>query len=145
MHSDRAKFRQALFSVLSNAAKFTSRGAIRLKVVREAVEGGEWITLAVSDTGIGMTADQMSRIFQPFVQADSSTTRQYGGSGFGLAITRHFCHMLGGEISVVSEPGKGSTFTIRLPVEAREARSMPEAAPPAENQPASNGLTANAG
>ena len=143
MHSDRAKFRQALFSVLSNAAKFTSRGAVRLKVVREAAEGGGWITLAVSDTGIGMTADQMSRIFQPFVQADSSTTRQYGGSGLGLAITRHFCHMLGGEISVVSEPGKGSTFTIRLPAEAREARSMPEA-PPAENQPASNGLTANA-
>jgi CheY-like chemotaxis protein len=86
-----------------------------LEVTRELVNGLDWVTFRVSDTGIGMTPDQMSRLFQPFTQADASTTRQYGGTGLGLAITKRFCQMMGGDIAVESELGKGSTFSITLP------------------------------
>jgi len=121
MRSDLTKVRQALFNLLSNASKFTETGTITLDASR--AEG--WVTLKVSDTGIGMTPEQLNRIFQAFSQADTSTVRKYGGTGLGLAITRHFCRLMGGDVTVASEAGKGSAFTIRLPAELREA------APPA--------------
>ena len=78
-------------------------------------DGRDWVSIALSDTGIGMTAEQMGKLFQEFSQADASTTRKYGGTGLGLAISKRFCQMMGGDITVESEPGRGSTFTIRLP------------------------------
>ncbi len=115
MHSDEVKVRQSLSNLLSNAAKFTKRGRIRLHAKRLAGGAGGWLEFRVADTGIGMTLEQIARLFQPFSQADASTTRHYGGTGLGLAITRHFCRMLGGDVTVESEPGKGSTFTVTLP------------------------------
>jgi signal transduction histidine kinase/DNA-binding response OmpR family regulator/HAMP domain-containing protein len=117
MRADLTKVRQSLFNLLSNACKFTQQGTIALAVAREIVDGGDWVTFRVSDTGIGMTSEQMARLFQPFSQADASTTRRYGGTGLGLAISRHFCQLMGGDITVESEVGRGSTFTIRLPAE----------------------------
>jgi signal transduction histidine kinase len=105
-------------NLLSNAAKFTERGTITLGARRESEpQGGEWVVLDVTDDGIGMSLEELSRLFRPFVQADPSTTRKYGGTGLGLTITRRFCEMMGGEITVTSEPGQGSTFTIRLPAD----------------------------
>jgi signal transduction histidine kinase len=131
MHADLTKVRQTLFNLLSNAAKFTEQGTITLSVARQAGrrqrpgDGGEdWLTFVVRDTGIGMTPDQMSRLFEAFSQADVSTTRKYGGTGLGLAISRRFCQMMGGDITVESEPGRGSTFTVRLPADV----STPEGA-----------------
>jgi signal transduction histidine kinase/CheY-like chemotaxis protein len=121
MRADLTKVRQALFNLLSNASKFTEHGTITLEAARES--GGsdtEWIVLRVKDTGIGMTREQLSRMFQAFTQADVSTVRKYGGTGLGLAITRHFCRMMGGDVAVASEFGKGSTFTVRLPAEVRD-------------------------
>ncbi|MDF0597597.1 response regulator [Psychromarinibacter halotolerans] len=115
MMTDRTKLRQNLFNLLSNASKFTQNGRVDLTVTPEA----EMIRFDVRDEGIGMTPDQLSRLFQPFAQADSSTSSKYGGTGLGLSIVKSYCEMLGGGVSVVSEPGKGSTFTIRLPVSAR--------------------------
>ena len=121
MHADLTRVRQVLFNLLSNSAKFTDQGTVTLAVDREVQDEEEWILFRVTDTGIGMTAEQLGRIFEPFKQADSSTTRQYGGTGLGLTICREFCQMMGGDIGVESQPGKGSTFTMRLParVEAR--------------------------
>jgi PAS domain S-box-containing protein len=116
MRSDQVKVRQILFNLLSNAAKFTKAGRITLEARRLAGEGGDRLEFAATDTGIGMTPEQIGRLFQAFSQADASTTRTYGGTGLGLAITRHFCRMLGGDVTVASKPGKGSTFTISLPV-----------------------------
>jgi signal transduction histidine kinase len=104
-----------LFNLLSNACKFTEQGAITLEVAREMVDGAAWITFRVTDTGIGMTPKQMEKLFQAFVQADVSMTRKYGGTGLGLAISQRFCQMMGGEITVASALGVGSTCTIRLP------------------------------
>jgi signal transduction histidine kinase/CheY-like chemotaxis protein len=115
MHADQTRIRQALLNLAANAAKFTERGVVTISAVRESGEGGEWIVFRVADTGIGMTPEQTGRLFQDFTQADSSTTRKYGGTGLGLAISRRFCRMMGGDITVESEPGRGSTFTIRLP------------------------------
>lgn len=119
MNADLTKLRQALFNLLSNAAKFTEHGTITLTVVADCDFGSksDWITFQVSDTGIGMTLEQVEKVFQAFTQADASTTRKYGGTGLGLAITRHFCQMMGGDITVSSELGVGSTFTIRLPLD----------------------------
>jgi signal transduction histidine kinase/CheY-like chemotaxis protein len=115
MRADATKVRQALFNLLSNACKFTERGTIRLTVRREEVKGAGQYIFQVKDSGIGMTAEQMAKLFKAFTQADPSTTRKYGGSGLGLAISRHFCRMMGGEITVESRTGQGAVFTVRLP------------------------------
>ncbi|HEX9730062.1 MAG TPA: GAF domain-containing protein [Gemmatimonadales bacterium] len=117
MHTDLTKVRQMLLNLLSNACKFTEQGAVTLSVAREAVDGGEVAIFTVADTGIGMAPEHMERLFEAFSQAEASTTSRYGGTGLGLAITRRFCHMMGGDVLVESEPGRGSTFTIRLPAD----------------------------
>jgi CheY-like chemotaxis protein/nitrogen-specific signal transduction histidine kinase len=106
---------QALLNLASNANKFTEKGTVTIAAQGQRLEGRDWITIGVTDTGIGMTQEQMGRLFQEFSQADASTTRKYGGTGLGLAISRHFCRMMGGDITVESKPGEGSTFMIRLP------------------------------
>lgn len=117
MTSDITKVRQALLNLLSNAAKFTKEGVITLSASRTSRPGpGEWLAFRVRDTGIGMTADQLGRLFLRFSQADSSTTRRFGGTGLGLSLTKAFSSMLGGDIGVDSSPGQGSTFTLTLPV-----------------------------
>jgi PAS domain S-box-containing protein len=111
LHTDATKLRQCLLNLLSNAAKFTEDGEVRLTVAAE----GAQVVFAVADSGIGMTPEQQSRLFQDFVQADASTTRRYGGTGLGLAITRRFAQLMGGDVSVASAPGQGSIFTLRVP------------------------------
>ena len=115
MRADQMRLRQALLNLMSNANKFTERGTITIDARHRQENGGDWITLAVTDTGIGMTPEQMGKLFQEFSQASSSTASKYGGTGLGLAISRRFCQMMDGDITVESEPGRGSTFTIRLP------------------------------
>jgi signal transduction histidine kinase/DNA-binding response OmpR family regulator len=115
MQADQTRARQALLNLLSNANKFTEDGTVTVRAERHQEAGRDWITIAVSDTGIGMTPEQMGKLFQDFSQADSSTTRKYGGTGLGLAISRRFCQLMDGDITVESELGRGSTFTIRLP------------------------------
>ena len=100
---------------MSNANKFTERGTITVHARQGQENGRDWVIVAIADTGIGMTPEQVSKLFQEFSQADASTTRKYGGTGLGLAISKRFCQMMGGDITVESEPGRGSTFTIRLP------------------------------
>jgi CheY-like chemotaxis protein len=117
--------RQILFNLLSNAAKFTHRGRVGLEVSPLHLDGRDWIEFAVADTGIGLDEEQQARLFQSFSQADPSTSRKYGGTGLGLVISRRFAQMMGGEISVESEQGKGSVFTVRLPRVASQ--------PPAES------------
>jgi PAS domain S-box-containing protein len=119
MHSDLTKVRQVLFNLLSNAAKFTEAGTVRFAAERYAGAGGDRLRFTIADSGIGIPADQVDKLFQAFIQADSTTTRRYGGTGLGLAISRHFCEMLGGRIDVHSVPGVGSTFTVDLPADAR--------------------------
>ncbi|TNC14431.1 response regulator [Methylobacterium terricola] len=114
-HTDATKLRQCLINLLSNAAKFTEGGTITLSAAREHREGGDRLRFTVTDTGIGMSEEQLSRLFQRFTQADASTTRRFGGTGLGLAITRAFARMLGGEITVTSRVGEGTTFTLELP------------------------------
>ncbi len=115
IRADLTRLRQVLLNLLSNAGKFTHDGAVRLEVSREEGPGDGWILFAVTDTGIGMTEEQTSRLFQDFTQGDASTTRRYGGTGLGLAISRRFSHMMGGDIIVDSREGVGSTFTLRIP------------------------------
>jgi PAS domain S-box-containing protein len=113
--ADPGRFRQSLLNLAANACKFTKDGLISLEAYRETFANREWMAVRVRDTGIGMTPEQMTKLFQPFTQADSSTTRKYGGSGLGLAISRKFCNLMGGDITVESTLGAGSTFTIRIP------------------------------
>jgi signal transduction histidine kinase/CheY-like chemotaxis protein len=117
---DPMRLRQILLNLLSNACKFTKQGEVALRV-RKVVNGGSWIELSVADTGIGMTPEQQGKLFEEFTQADSSTARRYGGTGLGLAITRKLARMMGGDVTVTSEPGKGSVFTVRLPASAEPA------------------------
>jgi signal transduction histidine kinase len=117
LHADQMRLRQALLNLMSNANKFTERGTISVDARHGQENGRDWVTIAVADTGIGMTPEQMGKLFQEFSQADTSTARKYGGTGLGLAISKRFCQMMGGDITVESEPGKGSVFTVRLPRE----------------------------
>jgi signal transduction histidine kinase len=135
MHSDQMRIRQTVLNLVSNATKFTKDGTITISVRRQQEAGGEWITIAVADSGIGMTPEQMGKLFQEFSQADSSTTRQYGGTGLGLAISKRFCQMMGGDILVESAPGRGR----RLPSACRRTsgtqsdwsrRTVPHRPPP---------------
>ena len=121
MYADLTKVRQVLFNLLSNSSKFTDHGSIRLEAHCEEEAGVPTTIFRVTDTGIGMTPEQLEKLFQPFTQADASTTRKYGGTGLGLAISRRFCQMMGGHIVATSEPGKGSSFSVRLPARVLKA------------------------
>jgi len=111
---DPMRLRQILFNLLSNACKFTKEGEVKL-IARRFDDGSDWIEVAVSDSGIGMTPEQQAKLFEEFTQADASTAQRFGGTGLGLAITRKLARMMGGDVTVASEPGKGSVFTVRLP------------------------------
>ena len=128
IQADLTKVRQALLNLLSNACKFTSNGVITLTATRETVYGDDWLRLGVSDTGIGISSEQMTKLFKAFSQADALTSKTYGGSGLGLILSRRICQMMGGDITVHSEPGVGSTFTLHLPADgaASKARAMLE-------------------
>jgi PAS domain S-box-containing protein len=119
MWADVTRVRQVLLNLLSNAAKFTENGTVTLRVRRAKEPGGDTVTAEVRDTGIGMTQEQLGRLFQAFVQADSSTSARYGGTGLGLAISRKFCEMMGGDVTASSTPGVGTTFTVVLPAVVR--------------------------
>jgi signal transduction histidine kinase/DNA-binding response OmpR family regulator len=151
MHGDLSKVRQGLLNLASNAAKFTNAGQIRIDVERQVMDDSEWVVFRVSDTGIGLAPDAIVRLFQPFTQADASTTRRFGGTGLGLALTRRFCQMMKGDVTVHSEAGEGSVFTLKLPavltdsppeavttVGGMDARSdlVPEEEPADEEMPA---------
>ena len=115
IHADQTRFRQSLLNLASNANKFTEKGTVTIAAQQGQENSRDWVTLAVTDTGIGMTPEQMGKLFQEFSQASSTTASKYGGTGLGLAISKRFCQMMGGDITVESEPDRGSTFTIRLP------------------------------
>jgi two-component system NtrC family sensor kinase len=121
---DPMRLRQILLNLLSNACKFTKQGEVTL-LARKVIDQGNWIEFAVSDTGIGMTPEQQAKLFEEFTQADSSTARQYGGTGLGLAITRKLARMMGGDVTLTSEAGKGSTFTVRLPASTEVSAGDP--------------------
>ena len=129
MRSDLTKLRQVLLNLLSNACKFTREGTITLAASREDGADRGRIVFRVADSGIGMTAAQLAKLFQAFAQAEASTSRNYGGTGLGLAISKRFCQLLGGDIAVTSEPGRGSTFTVSLPATASEPRAEAAAEP----------------
>ena len=120
MFADLTKIRQTLFNLLSNASKFTESGEIRVGVAREERDGSSWLIFSVKDSGIGMTESQMARIFDSFSQADNSTTRNYGGTGLGLTITRRFCEMMGGSVHVESQEGVGSEFFVAIPATVQD-------------------------
>jgi signal transduction histidine kinase len=111
---DPMRLRQILLNLLSNACKFTKQGEVKLRA-RRVLDGRDWIEFAVADTGIGMTAEQQAKLFEEFAQAETTTAQRFGGTGLGLAITRKLTRMMGGDVTVTSEPGKGSVFTVRLP------------------------------
>jgi signal transduction histidine kinase len=121
LHADQMRLRQALLNLMSNANKFTKAGTITIDARDNKENGRDWISVAVADT-VGMTPEQMGRLFQEFSQATSSTASKYGGTGLGLVISKRFCQMMGGDITVESEPGRGSTFTIRLPRRVEAAK-----------------------
>jgi signal transduction histidine kinase len=125
IHADQVKVRQALLNLLSNAVKFTHQGNITLAADRETLDGSDWIVFRVTDTGIGLTPEQIVKLFRNFTQAEASTTRNFGGTGLGLALTRRYCQMMGGDVTVRSVSGQGSVFIIRLPAVVSEAK--PEA------------------
>jgi signal transduction histidine kinase/CheY-like chemotaxis protein len=125
MRADQTKVRQALLNLLSNAVKFTHGGTITVNAGRQVMDGAEWIVLRVADTGIGLSAEQIVKLFQDFTQADASTTRRFGGTGLGLALTRRFCQMMGGDVTLNSAAGEGSVFIITLPATVADPR--PEA------------------
>src|SRR5215218_5049337 len=116
LKADSMRLKQILLNLLSNACKFTKQGEITLRV-RKVADGRDWVELAIADSGIGMTAEQQAKLFQDFTQADSLTARRYGGTGLGLALSRKLARMMGGDVTVTSEPGKGSIFTVHLPLD----------------------------
>src|SRR5262249_39809501 len=111
---DPMRLRQILLNLLSNACKFTKEGEVRLRA-RRVTDGRDWIELAVADAGIGMTPEQQTKLFEEFSQADATTAQKFGGTGLGLALSRKLARMMGGDVTVTSEPGKGSVFAVRLP------------------------------
>jgi len=119
MYADVTRVRQVLFNLLSNASKFTKDGKVSLVVEKSTDQDEDWITFRVSDSGIGITPEQVSRLFQAFAQADASTSRKYGGTGLGLVISLRFCQMMGGTITVESEPNSGTTFTVKIPAQVQ--------------------------
>lgn len=121
MRTDMTRLRQVLFNILSNACKFTKDGTITLEAWRQQIDGKDWLTFRVADTGIGMTSEQLGKLFHAFAQAEASTSRKFGGTGLGLAISKRLCLMMGGDISVESEFGKGTKFTFQLPAYLDEA------------------------
>jgi CheY-like chemotaxis protein len=123
MYSDSTKIRQILLNLLSNAGKFTEQGHITLRATREGGAAGDWICISVTDTGIGISAQQIEQLFTEFTQADPSASRKYGGTGLGLALSRRLCRLLGGDIALTSATGHGSTFTVRLPASIAEQRA----------------------
>ncbi len=140
MHADATKLRQILLNLLSNASKFTDGGTVSLRARRGLVDRQETVLLEVSDSGIGMTPEQLGRLFQTFSQADASTSAKYGGTGLGLAISRQFARMMGGDVTVTSSPGVGSTFLVNIParvVAKKAAATIPVDTPGAEKGPAS--------
>jgi signal transduction histidine kinase len=136
MHTDQTKLRQILLNLLSNACKFTQHGVIDVNVELDAARNE--IVLAVHDSGIGMNDEQLARLFQPFTQADASTTRKYGGTGLGLTISKHFAHMMGGNIAVSSQLERGSTFTVRLLLDASAAIAAAAAGASSSRQPSAS-------
>ena len=130
IRSDVTRLKQCLFNLLSNAGKFTENGTITLAVKRISNDAGDWMHFLVHDTGIGMTPEQLGKLFKPFTQADVSTTRKFGGTGLGLAITRKYANLMGGDVAVESIPGEGTTFTIRIPADG------PDGSPPKPPLPA---------
>jgi signal transduction histidine kinase len=128
MRADLMKTRQILLNLLSNAIKFTRDGAIRIEVARVLTGAAPAVAFAVTDTGVGITLEQSTKIFDPFSQADVTTTRKYGGTGLGLAIVSRFCRLMGGDVTVESVPGRGSCFTVRLPLEVVDAVDEPVSA-----------------
>jgi CheY-like chemotaxis protein/anti-sigma regulatory factor (Ser/Thr protein kinase) len=143
VRSDATRVRQVLLNLLSNASKFTERGTISLEAERTAdPAGAEWLVLRVRDTGIGMTPEQLSRLFEAFSQAEASTASRYGGTGLGLAISKRFCEMLGGTIAVSSEQGVGTAFEVRLPVVTRDSPAPLPGAVAAEAEAAGGSGTA---
>jgi CheY-like chemotaxis protein/anti-sigma regulatory factor (Ser/Thr protein kinase) len=146
MHGDLTKIRQILFNLLSNASKFTEKGKVTLTVSRDiGSDSRDWITFSVADSGIGMTPEQLGKLFKAFSQADASTTRKYGGTGLGLTISRRFSEMMGGEISVTSEAGKGSVFTVRLPAYVAQAEECDADLASADMDASSEFATGSAG
>jgi signal transduction histidine kinase/DNA-binding response OmpR family regulator/HAMP domain-containing protein len=140
MTCDATRLRQIMLNLLSNACKFTDKGTVTLTLARESEAGADWLAFRVADTGIGMTQEQLQKLFQEFTQADSSTTRKYGGTGLGLAITDRLCRMLGGTVTVASTPGVGTEFSVRLPP-GSAADAAPERAPAREHAAANPGRT----
>ena len=132
MHADVTRVRQVLFNLLSNASKFTERGTVSLEVETEKIGPFDWVVFRIRDTGIGMTSDQLAKLFHAFTQADASTSRKYGGTGLGLVISRRFCQMMGGDVTVTSQYGKGSVFTVRLPLKVLD-RKTPQTIPPTDS------------
>jgi signal transduction histidine kinase len=130
MHTDLTKLRQMLLNLLSNAAKFTEQGVICFQINTQTRADGEWIMFCVADNGIGMTEEQQKKLFQPFTQADASTTRRYGGTGLGLTITKQFAEMMGGTIEVQSEFAMGSTFSLSLPAKAKVVEKIEQLVEP---------------
>ena len=136
VHADQTRFRQSMLNLASNANKFTEKGTVTIAAHQGQENGRDWVTVAVTDTGIGMTAEQMGKLFQEFSQASSATASKYGGTGLGLAISKGFCQMMGGDITVESKPGRGSTFTIRLPRIVDAPKEVAAANPAHTGEPA---------
>jgi signal transduction histidine kinase len=131
VHQDRTRLQQVLLNLIGNASKFTEKGELRLRVALERNAGAAQLVLQVQDTGIGMTPEQLSRLFQEFSQAEASTARKYGGTGLGLAISQRLCGLMGGGITVESELGLGTTFTVRLPAHIESDTGQPRSEPEA--------------
>ena len=146
MHADALKLRQILFNLLGNACKFTSDGQVELNVLVAPNPAGEpSATFTVRDSGIGMTPEQCAKLFQPFSQAESSTARKYGGTGLGLSITKSFVELMGGEVHVESEQGKGSAFIVTLPLSVKELPTESSAEAPAKPAPIEENLDRSSG